>query len=177
MEKYLNIDINYNNGAIMNRKKITIITILMLIITSTAAITSASANTRTGIIREKIETVSPNVAGAIQVKETFRLCRIESSGSWTFGEMVGLLSSEEYKPLYSLQMHYGDPNSTTTIKTPLKTVTIKGEHELKIERKTISENYALSIPCFIGKGKNGPLTHFYIEGIAIGVTVTYYKSL
>jgi len=149
--------------------KILIIAIVALFFVATMPLGSATANY---IIESK--------TGGEEVTETFNLCHINSSG---YGFAVYIPAGITGKGLLFLSAGYwGLENTTTTIKTLQKTLTIKGEHEVfvgKLKPRIIKflENFRLPIPRFFGEYKLPQMANYgdiSFKGYGIGVEVTYY---
>jgi len=148
--------------------KILIIAIVALFFVATMPLVSAT------------DRVIESKTGGDKVTETFSLCRINSSG---YGFAVYIPAGITGKGLFFLSADYlGLENTTTTIKTPQGTLTVKGEHEIfvgKLKPRIIKflENFRLPIPRFFGEYKLPQMANYgdiSFKGYGIGVEVTYY---
>jgi hypothetical protein len=149
----------------MKRKQIAILVTLMLIFVSTSIIASAQ-----------------NQDQENEIKETFRICYIESSG---FGLPVYIQTGITGKALLLLQVDFfGAGDTVTTIRTTRKTLEITGEHEviigglLRPQLISFLGDYQFPFPRFFGSYKMPPMAtigDISFKGYAIGVEVSYIQ--
>jgi hypothetical protein len=150
----------------MTKKFIAIVAILMFLATS---ITVASAKNEYTVVSK---------SGGKAVTEYFNLCRIESSGHG-FGMSLGSNHNNNY--FWWGIIYYN--NGTTTIKTPQKTLTVKGCYDLQICKLHPIMKYLFNLSqpyiSFVGKHNLPPVWEDFVDislkGIARGVAVTYYQ--